>query len=213
MNSKPPAPTIGVTSVPSGEWAHRAQEFAVKVTGVLNTKRRFNIVAPLFSLSLLDLRRESTMRDPTERNSAAKKATWTGLNFQQLVSFEKSHAEGVLAQATGKLLEGDSSCMHCSTGTDNFDGCIRVPAHEHCTNCHYGRQSNHCSLRSDSSAPGPTATSGQPEANMPTSRGELQGLLVQAMKHRYEFLRLVDNVLGQRDTENESIGRAIHNLI
>ncbi|KAJ5642410.1 hypothetical protein N7490_006410 [Penicillium lividum] len=62
-------------------------------------------------------------------------------------------------------------------------------------------------------APAPTATSGEPETNMPTTRGELQGLLVQAMKDRFEFLRVVDNVLGQSDAEIESIVHAIDDLI
>ncbi|KAJ5671273.1 hypothetical protein N7507_000400 [Penicillium longicatenatum] len=49
---------------------------------------------------------------------------WTGKVFSGFISAKKSDYTGLLAQATGELLDGDNACWHCQQGMRTFYGIL-----------------------------------------------------------------------------------------
>ncbi|KAJ5936768.1 hypothetical protein N7466_003218 [Penicillium verhagenii] len=73
---------------------------------------------------------------------------WTGHRFDDFISNKKADYMGLLAQATGELLEAGDACHHRQQELGMFDGCVRVPGLKNCANCHIGGRHLRCSLES-----------------------------------------------------------------
>ncbi|KAJ5792041.1 uncharacterized protein N7503_008019 [Penicillium pulvis] len=145
-----PAPTINGTNLPPGFWAIAAQNPSTILAYNPNWKRAMAEIKKgrtlMNSMCHLPLLREPAVVHRTKRWK--DHWPWTGKCFSDFISSKMSNYTGLLAQATGGLLDGDDACHHCQQGMGMFDGCVRVPGLENCANCHIGGKNKRCSLGS-----------------------------------------------------------------
>ncbi|KAJ5539048.1 hypothetical protein N7513_007380 [Penicillium frequentans] len=133
-----PAPTINGTNLPPGFWAIAAQNPSTILVHNPNWKRAMAEIKKgrtlMNSMCHLRLLREPEVVRRTKRWK--DHWPWTGKCFSDFISSKKSNYTGLLAQATGGLLDGDDACHQCQKGRGMFDGCVRVSGLENCANCH-----------------------------------------------------------------------------
>lgn len=138
-------PIVGGCNVPPGYWANKA----CRCEWSRGRRQAQNPGTLLYNLRQLPLQREPTVKT---RPRGRVNQCHEGSRLWSLLGHKKANIEAINAQSTGVLFDGEATCANCAGGDGIFDGCVQVPGHRQCANCHFGDQAHRCSLHAISSS-------------------------------------------------------------